>query len=194
MKLCKLVVLFPVRDLEPHPSAIFGLMISLQYMSHCVCKNCTGGGSDCPSPNSTSTQASRVMRPNWPVLKRCRKCVAALAWSNTPPGNREFITMNNGGFEFVVILKNDACKLEKLAFHRQSCYTTGHTLNIIALYTYLYCKQWKAWLDLGMELHQILIALFQAPCPASMSELYRTSHASLIFQASHHPVFDHFQF
>lgn len=79
--------------------------------------------------------------------------------------------MNNGGFEFVVILKNDACKLEKLAFHRQSCYTMGHTLNIITVYTYLYCKQWKAWLDLGMELHQILIALFQAPCPASMSEL-----------------------
>ena len=117
MKLSKLVVLFPVRDLEPHPSAIFGLMISLQYMSHCVCKNCTGGGSD-----STSTQASRVMCPNWPVLKRCRKCVAALARSNTPPGNREFITMNNGGFEFVVILKSDACKLEKLAFYRESCY------------------------------------------------------------------------
>ena len=77
-------------------------------MIHCVCRNCTGGKSDCTLLDS-STQVSRVMCPSWPVLKRCRKCVAALKRSNTPPGAIESLQ------EW--ILEISSCHTQKWCMH-----------------------------------------------------------------------------
>jgi len=57
-----------------------------------VYRNCTGcvPGSISGDSLDCSRQLSRVICPSLPVLKRCRKCLAALVRSKTPPANKQY--------------------------------------------------------------------------------------------------------